>query len=660
MTFSRRLIFSPPTTENSSLSLITSQKRFIIKPEGSCQGRGIFLVQHPDQVPEGERYIAQKYLTKPFLLDGMKFDLRIYALVASCDPLRIYVYKEGLARLATAVYCAPSKKNISNSFMHLTNYAVNKHNPDFVENVSDSNTETGHKLSLSYTMDLLAKLGVDTQQLWRNIKRIAVKTLCSAQPKLSHLYKAARGDEYQYNLCFEVLGLDIILDHKAKPWLLEVNYTPSFATGSKLDLDIKSKLIRDTLVLLNQSPESRREIVKARQRETEARILTGKRSVLSREEKDKELRTLQYLRDKFCSENLGNFDQAYPSTDPKNDEAYDKFITAAVEEYSNATGNKKSAVLQKEAESNQLEPKMPRYNPSKTPIDRTKSLMVQQRMNNRPSTCFQKKIELDPIQATYEYSVNLQLSQNIPKSKPLAIKSTRPESVDLQTKWKGSKNDIQMANFQNASPVKERNQMKYNVNEHNNLIDLRQRNYAEEYMARKQGYYTKIMESVNEVKAIIENFPSNLATALNTKKQSPVNQFAEFMKNQFPQFNKVDDEVLNKNIGNPRTKGISILKTNQLQDRTKHSSVKGGGKQAKVSIHFQRNVPAITFNSPCFGSTERVSLGRNQRGDGSGKYTRNRPMTSKVILPGAKSGLITSLFQKPAKDYQPKHNLVFD
>ena len=48
-----------------------------------------------------ERYVVQKYLHDPFLIDGLKFDFRIYVLVAGCDPLRIFIYTEGLARLAT-------------------------------------------------------------------------------------------------------------------------------------------------------------------------------------------------------------------------------------------------------------------------------------------------------------------------------------------------------------------------------------------------------------------------------------------------------------------------------------------------------------------------------------------------------------------------------
>ncbi len=53
------------------------------------------------------------------------------------------------------------------------------------------------------------------------------------------------------NMCFELLGIDIMIDSNKKPWLLEVNHTPSFATDTPLDSFIKKNAIKDTLKLMN-------------------------------------------------------------------------------------------------------------------------------------------------------------------------------------------------------------------------------------------------------------------------------------------------------------------------------------------------------------------------------------------------------------------------
>ena len=58
-------------------------------------------------------------------------------------------------------------------------------------------------------------------------------------------------------MCFEILGFDIILDYKLKPWLLEINYTPSFSTDTPLDQRIKSGVIKDALKLTNFALETK-------------------------------------------------------------------------------------------------------------------------------------------------------------------------------------------------------------------------------------------------------------------------------------------------------------------------------------------------------------------------------------------------------------------
>ena len=92
-------------------------KTFIVKPEALSQGKGIFLTRCFDDIEPTEHQVAQRYIHSPMLIDGLKFDLRIYVLLFGCDPLRIFVYHEGLCRLATEPYVGPFGNNLGNLFM---------------------------------------------------------------------------------------------------------------------------------------------------------------------------------------------------------------------------------------------------------------------------------------------------------------------------------------------------------------------------------------------------------------------------------------------------------------------------------------------------------------------------------------------------------------
>jgi tubulin polyglutamylase TTLL6/13 len=109
----------------------------------------------------------------------------------------------------------------------------------------------GHKRSLKYTLKFLKKMeGHDTDLLMRQIKDIIVKTMISGQPSLDSVFKSVQLDDYENSMCFHILGFDIMLDSKAKPFLLEVNHSPSFSTDSPLDEKVKGELIRDTIQML--------------------------------------------------------------------------------------------------------------------------------------------------------------------------------------------------------------------------------------------------------------------------------------------------------------------------------------------------------------------------------------------------------------------------
>ena len=69
------------------------------------------------------------------------------------------------------------------------------------------------------------------------------------------------GSYFMLYLLF-LLRFDIMLDYKLKPWLLEINHTPSFRTDTPLDLKIKRDLINDTLKLININLTTKRKILK--------------------------------------------------------------------------------------------------------------------------------------------------------------------------------------------------------------------------------------------------------------------------------------------------------------------------------------------------------------------------------------------------------------
>jgi tubulin polyglutamylase TTLL4 len=92
------------------------------------------VIGKKQQVKNRSGYLVSKYVSKPHLIRGYKYDLRIYVLVTSYEPLKIYLFKEGLVRLATVPYTT-SKSSLKQRYIHLTNFSVNKNNKEnYVKN----------------------------------------------------------------------------------------------------------------------------------------------------------------------------------------------------------------------------------------------------------------------------------------------------------------------------------------------------------------------------------------------------------------------------------------------------------------------------------------------------------------------------------------------
>ncbi|XP_037611797.1 tubulin polyglutamylase ttll6 isoform X1 [Sebastes umbrosus] len=302
-------------------------KTYICKPDTGCQGKGIIITKSSKDIQPGEHMICQVYISRPFIIDGYKFDLRIYVLVTSCDPFSIFMFKEGLVRFCTTKYNEPTHGNVEDVCMHLTNYSINKNSENFVRD-----EDTGSKRKLSTLNKLLESIGCNTDKMWTDIEDVIVKTLISAHPILKHNYHTCFPNHTTGSACFEILGFDVLLDHRLRPWVLEVNHSPSFTTDSQLDREVKDALLYDTLVLINLGACDRRKITKEERRRVKDRLQQNS----TREARSEELRQCQAATveqmERYEAKHLGGFRRIYPREGAEKYEKYFKHSSSLFQE----------------------------------------------------------------------------------------------------------------------------------------------------------------------------------------------------------------------------------------------------------------------------------------------------------------------------------------
>ncbi|CAH2302023.1 tubulin polyglutamylase TTLL5 isoform X2 [Pelobates cultripes] len=227
-------------------ALLKDRGTWITKPVSSCEGRGINLIRNPPKMIGKDKILVSKYISNPLLIDGYKFDLRLYVLVTCYDPLIIYLYKEGITRFATEKY-ELTEKTLSNRFMHLTNYSVNKESASFFRSQNPDVEDCGSQWSFSALLRYLKKNGKDTATLTSKIEDLVIKAIISAEETIT---TSCRYTLPHKRNCFELYGFDVLIDENLSPWLMEVNTSPSVTCDDFLNLKIKSNLVADMLSLV--------------------------------------------------------------------------------------------------------------------------------------------------------------------------------------------------------------------------------------------------------------------------------------------------------------------------------------------------------------------------------------------------------------------------
>lgn len=224
---------------------------WIVKPSASSRGKGIHLLSTDDtnEPPTLESGIIQNYIERPLLITGRKFDLRLYVLVPSISPLRIYIHDSGLARFCTHQYVyndSDKTVNYEDLNMHLTNFSLNKNDVNFKRGEAGNESVENSKWSLPFFLNYLEKVEkINVQNLMSEIHRVICATVIAGECAIKKYHRRLIRHRHT---SYEMYGLDILLDENLNPYIMEVNISPAMSgLDSSLDYQIKWRLMHELL-----------------------------------------------------------------------------------------------------------------------------------------------------------------------------------------------------------------------------------------------------------------------------------------------------------------------------------------------------------------------------------------------------------------------------
>ena len=181
-----------------------------------------------------EYILIQKYLEKPLLYQGRKFDIRIWVMFITNKAKEVYIFKEGHLKASSLKYNSDS----NDLFVHLTNYSVQKYNINF------SKIEIGNEIPFSEFQKEL-----DEKKIRKNFTK-------DIYPKIVRIIRLTGGAALLGKMnfmniknCFEIFGYDFILDENYRPYLLEINSNPGLEISSPLINQLLPRMIDDAFKL---------------------------------------------------------------------------------------------------------------------------------------------------------------------------------------------------------------------------------------------------------------------------------------------------------------------------------------------------------------------------------------------------------------------------
>jgi tetratricopeptide (TPR) repeat protein len=197
---------------------------FIAKPHRGTGGQGITVTRDVTEVADRDDVVVQRYVERPYLVDGRKAHVRLYGLVTSLNPFRAYLYREGIVRFAPDPYDIDDS-GLGNVHAHVTNTALHQGHPTLEISKNAAEENIGHIWTLSAYLERMKADGRDVEAVRAAMRELASGFLgvLTAEGLFARQAKAAPRRAF----AFKLFGMDVLIDSDARPWLIEAQRKPA-------------------------------------------------------------------------------------------------------------------------------------------------------------------------------------------------------------------------------------------------------------------------------------------------------------------------------------------------------------------------------------------------------------------------------------------------